>query len=145
MNEFYEELYGENLFTYRLTDGSYVVADELDLDEDTGVIYIADPLELLRDSAGECRLRPWIIVDEENIVELNSSNIISRSSTAQILRTCYLKYISAERLLNQIHKLNEEDNLDQDNYDGLDKLDYSDDFFSKLEKPSESRWDWSDN
>ena len=80
MNEFYEELYGENLFTYRLTDGSYVVADELDLDEDTGVIYIADPLELLRDSAGECRLRPWIIVDEENSKQAHISIFLSRST-----------------------------------------------------------------
>ena len=145
MNEFYEELYGENVFTYRLSDGSYVVADELDLDEDTGAIYVADPLELIRSASGECKLRPWVILDEENVVEINSSNIISRSSTAKVIKSCYLKFISAERLLKQIHKLNEEGNLDQDNYDGLDKLDSSDDFFNKLEIPSKSRWNWKDN
>ena len=145
MNEFYEELYGENVFTYRLSDGSYVVADELDLDEDTGAIYVADPLEFIRSASGECKLRPWVILDEENVVEINSSNIISRSSTAEVIKSCYLKFISAERLLNQIHKLNEEGNLDQDNYDGLDKLDSSDDFFNKLETPSKSRWNWKDN
>jgi len=135
MNEFYEELHGENVFTYRLTDGSYIIADELELDEESGAIFVADPLELIRDPAGY-KLRPWILVDEENIVELNSSNIVARSSTAEMFVTSYLKFVSSERLLRKMSNIFKEDDLDQDNYDQVDNLDSLDKFFSKLEKPN---------
>ena len=67
MNKYYEELYGENLFTYRLSDGTYLIAEELDVDEDNGAIYVANPLELIRDST-MVKLRPWVIVDQDDIV-----------------------------------------------------------------------------
>ena len=144
MEEFYEELYGENVFTYRLTDGSYIIADELELDEESGAIFVADPLELIRDETGY-KLRPWIVLDDENIVELNSNNVIARSSTAAVFKTTYLKFVSAERLLRKIDSVFKEDDLDQDDYDEVDKLGSYDDFFNKLENSSKSRWNWTAN
>ena len=135
MDEFYEELYGENIFTYRLTDGSYIIADELELDEELGAIFVADPLELIRDPSGY-KLRPWIMVDDENIVELNASTIIARSNTAEMFVSSYLKFVSSERLLRKMNSIFKEDELDQDDNDQVDNLDSLDKFFSKLEKPN---------
>lgn len=143
MNDFYEELYGENLCTYRLSDGSYLIAEELDVDENNGAIYIANPLELIRDSS-TVKLRPWVVVDQDDIIELNSSTIISRSNTSKILISFYLKYIAYEKLITNISNI-DKDLLNQDNNDELDNLDSIDDFFSKLNKSSECRWDWKAN
>jgi hypothetical protein len=143
MNDFYEELYGENLYTYRLSDGSYLIAEELDVDENNGAIYIANPLELIRDSS-TVKLRPWVVVDQDDIIELNSSTIISRSNTSKILISFYLKYIAYEKLITNISNI-DKDLLNQDNNDELDNLDSIDDFFSKLNKSSECRWDWKAN
>ena len=143
MNKYYEELYGENLFTYRLSDGTYLIAEELDVDEDNGAIYVANPLELIRDST-MVKLRPWVIVDQDDIVELNSTNIISRSNSSEAVISYYLKYIAYEKLLTNISNI-DKDVLNQDDNDELDNLDSIDDFFSKLNKSSECRWDWKAN
>jgi hypothetical protein len=139
MNEFYEELYSENLMTYRLTDGSYIVAEELDIDEETGAIYVASPLELVRNK--DVRLIPWILVEADEPIELNAHNIISRSNTSTVITKYYLKYVAYEKIINALNNMN----MDQDNNDALDNLDSTDDFFDKLNKPSESRWNWKAN
>lgn len=139
MNEFYEELYSENLMTYRLTDGSYIVAEELDIDEETGAIYVASPLELVRNK--DVRLIPWILVEADEPIELNAHNIISRSNTSTVITKYYLKYMAYEKIINALNNMN----MDQDNNDALDNLDSTDDFFDKLNKPSESRWNWKAN
>lgn len=139
MNEFYEELYSENLMTYRLTDGSYIVAEELDIDEETGAIYVASPLELVRNK--DVRLIPWILVEADEPIELNAHNIISRSNTSTIITKYYLKYMAYEKIISALNNMN----MDQDNNDALDNLDSTDDFFDKLNKPSESRWNWKAN
>lgn len=143
MNEYYEELYGENVFTYRLSDGAYLIAEELDVDEDSGAIYVANPLELIREKT-TVHLRPWVIVDEDDTVELNSSNIISRSNSGETVISYYLKYIAYEKLLNNINKI-DKDILHQDDNDELDNLDSIDGFFDKLNKSAECRWDWKAN
>ncbi len=143
MNEYYEELYGENVFTYRLSDGAYLIAEELDVDEDSGAIYVANPLELIREKT-TVHLRPWVIVDEDDTVELNSSNIISRSNSGETVISYYLKYNAYEKLLNNINKI-DKDILHQDDNDELDNLDSIDGFFDKLNKSAECRWDWKAN
>ena len=143
MNEFYEELYGENLLTYRLSDGTYLIAEELDVDEDNGAIYVTNPLELVREKA-TVHLRPWVIVDQDDTIELNSTNIISRSNSGETIISYYLKYIAYEKLLNNINKI-DESILPLDDNDELDNLDTIDSFFNKLNKPSQSRWDWKAN
>lgn len=143
MNEYYEELYGENVFTYRLSDGAYLIAEELDVDEDSGAIYVANPLELIREKT-TVHLRPWVIVDEDDTVELNSSNIISRSNSGETVISYYLKYNAYEKLLNNINEI-DKDILHQDDNDELDNLDSIDGFFDKLNKSAECRWDWKAN
>ena len=126
-----------------MSDGTYLIAEELDVDEDNGAIYVANPLELIRDST-MVKLRPWVIVDQDDIVELNSTNIISRSNSSEAVISYYLKYIAYEKLLTNISNI-DKDVLNQDDNDELDNLDSMDDFFDKLNKSSECRWDWKAN
>ena len=142
MNTYYEDLYGENLMTYRLSDGSHVIAEELEIDEDAGIIHIVDPLELFNTNI-DVRLRRWMVADDDSI-ELNTSQIIARSSTSPLLIKYYLKYIAYDRLINNIRNI-EEDTMHQDDNDDFDNLDSAESFLNKLKKDSESRWDWKHN
>ena len=142
MNEFYEDMFSENLATYKLTDSSYIVAEELEIDPETGSIYVANPLEMIRENGG-MRLRPWILVDTDEIVEINSANIVCRTEAPKVISKYYLKYIAYDKLIDNIQKLDDEDDLDTD--DELDNLDSTYNFFDKLHKPKESRWDWKAN
>jgi len=142
MNTYYEDLYGENLMTYRLSDGSHVIAEELEIDEDTGIIHIINPLELFNTNI-DVRLRRWMLADDDPI-ELNTSQIIARSSTSPLLIKYYLKYITYDRLINNIRNI-EENTMHQDDNDDIDNLGSMESFFNELNKKSESRWDWKQN
>jgi len=142
MNEFYEDMFSENLATYKLTDSSYIVAEELEVDPETGSIYVANPLEMIRENGG-MRLRPWILVDTDEIVELNALNIMCRTEAPKVISKYYLKYIAYDKLIDNIQKLDDEDDLDTD--DELDNLDSTYNFFDKLNSPTNSRWDWKAN
>ena len=113
MNEFYEDMFSENLATYKLTDSSYIVAEELEIDPETGSIYVANPLEMIRENGG-VRLRPWILVDTDEIVEINSANIVCRTEAPKVISKYYLKYIAYDKLISNIQKLDDEDDLDTD-------------------------------
>ena len=136
MNTYYEDLYGENLMTYRLSDGSHVIAEELEIDEDTGIIHIINPLELFNTNI-DVRLRRWMLADDDPI-ELNTSQIIARSSTSPLLIKYYLKYITYDRLINNIRNI-EENTMHQDDNDDIDNLGSMENFFNELNKKSESR------
>lgn len=142
MDELYNSLFSEDLITYRLSDGSYIIAEEVEIDEKSGAIFVVNPLELIRSQS--VVLRPWMIVEEDDFIELNSSNIVARSSTSPLLASYYLKYISYQKLLNNIHDI-EKDSIHQDSNDEVDNLDSFEDYFSKLNKQSNSRWEWKDN
>ena len=101
MNDFYDDIFSENLATYKLTDSSYIVAEEVEIDKDTGSIYVANPLEMIREKGG-MRLKPWIIVETDGIVELNSANIICRTEVPNVISKYYLKYIAYDKLINNV-------------------------------------------
>ena len=44
MTEIQEDPFQEDLTTYKLSDGSYLVAEELEINGDTGSIFIANPV-----------------------------------------------------------------------------------------------------
>ena len=145
MTEFQEEdPFQEDLTTYKISDGSYLVAEELEINGDTGSIFIANPLVMVRERGG-VRLRPWIIVDTDEIVELNSQNIISRSNAPSIISKYYFKFIAYDRLIENMEKNMDDNSINQEIKDALDNLDTSYDYFDKLNSPSNSRWNWKAN
>jgi len=120
----------EFLITYRLVDGTYLIAEEVDISEENSVIYVSNPLELIRSPEG-CKLIPWVIGDDDTCIELNANNIIARSETTKLISEYYYKYITYDNILKAMY--NKEDDNDNDQVDNLDSLDS---FFSKLEKPN---------
>lgn len=120
----------EFLITYRLVDGTYLIAEEVDINEENCAICVSNPLELLRSSEG-CKLIPWVIGDNDTCVELNANNIIARSETTKLISEYYYKYVTYDNILKAMY--NQEDNSNNDQVDNLDSLDS---FFSKLEKPN---------
>lgn len=145
MNEFTEEdPFQEDLTTYKLSDGSYLVAEELEINSDTGSIFVANPLEMVRERGG-VRLRPWILVDTDEIVELNSQNIISRSIAPSIISKYYFKFIAYDRLINNMEEIMNDKDINHDTNDEFDNLDSTQDYFNELNSPSNSRWNWKAN
>jgi hypothetical protein len=124
----------EFLITYRLVDGSYVIAEEVDMNEEAGVIYVISPLELIRSSEG-VKLIPWIVGEDDVAIELNANNIIARSETTEMVSKYYYKYIAYNNIMKAL-LAKEDDESYNSNNDQVDNLDSLDSFFSKLEKPN---------
>ena len=145
MTEFQEEdPFQEDLTTYKISDGSYLVAEELEINGDTGSIFIANPLEMVRERGG-VRLRPWIIVETDEIVELNSTNIISRSNAPNIISKYYFKFIAYDRLINNMEEMMNDKDINHDTNEAFDNLDSTQNYFNELNSPSNSRWNWKAN
>ena len=144
MTEIQEDPFQEDLTTYKLSDGSYLVAEELEINGDTGSIFIANPLEMVRERGG-VRLRPWIIVDTDEIVELNSQNVISRSNAPNIISKYYFKFISYDRLISNMEEMMNDKGINHDTNDAFDNLDSTQNYFNELNSPSNSRWNWKAN
>ena len=144
MTEFQEDPFQEDLTTYKLSDGSYLVAEELEINSNTGSIFIANPLEMVRERGG-VRLRPWIIVDTDEIVELNSQNVISRSNAPNIISKYYFKFIAYDRLINNMEEMMNDKGINHDTNDAFVNLDSTQNYFNELNSPSNSRWNWKAN
>ena len=144
MTEFQEDPFQEDLTTYKLSDGSYLVAEEHEINGDTGSIFVANPLEMVRERGG-VRLRPWIIVDTDEIVELNSQNVISRSNAPNIISKYYFKFIAYDRLINNMEEMMNDKGINHDTNDAFDNLDSTQNYFNELNSPSNSRWNWKAN
>jgi hypothetical protein len=138
-----DETVNDNIVTYRLTDGSYLIAEELDINEENCAIYVMSPFELIRED-GKLDLVQWAITDPDFPVELNSTTVISRSITASFLQKIYKDCSLYNKILSSYSDLDDTDSM-QDIYDQVDNLDTLDEFWNKLSKDKTSRWDWSAN
>lgn len=119
--------------TYHLTDGSYIIAEEIDYEEEYDVTYLAMPAKLERTIYG-FRFGIYTIGDIETITELNSKAIVTRTEAPFALKCDYLRYIIASKLRNdkieeEIEKLEEEIN----SFDAFD---------SNIDNPWKNRMVW---
>jgi hypothetical protein len=124
-----------DIFSYRLSDGSYIMAEELTYDEMMDVILIDLPISVKFLKNGQVVLNRWIyqgsIGDEDESnhipVSLMIDNIVARSNTPINLKQSYIKYHFFDKLSNTLDT--EEFNSvikDLSSYD-LDKKDTSSD------------------
>lgn len=96
LTEFLNEM---QLYSYRLTDGSYIVAEYVDADDDNGILNIASPLELSFDDITEkTYFRPWLDVIDEELVQLSGDKIIGFTETPLQLKLHYHKYFLVQKL-----------------------------------------------
>jgi hypothetical protein len=88
-----------NLISYRLVDGSYVIAEEFEHDEMNNVIYLVNALEFeMRTATGKAYLKPWIETDEDELITLAGDKIISRSETPFKLKMYYHRYFLLDKV-----------------------------------------------
>ena len=86
---------------------------------------------------------PQEFIDE--IVELNSQNIISRSNAPSIISKYYFKFIAYDRLINNMEEMMNDKDINHDTNDAFDNLDSTQNYFNELNSPSNSRWNWKAN
>ena len=132
--------------SYRLVDGTYLLAEEVDYDEESNIIYLDGPLMLEYTAAGAYSLQPWIDNEPEDYVQLVGDKIICRVNTPMDLKVHYNRYYVLNNLQNTLTEEEMNEVIDQITNPLVDNLDYLNDF----SKPSpnynkEWRSKWKDN
>ena len=93
-----------DIMSYRTTDGCYVIAEEVDYEESLNITYVASPLEFVLEESGKGYLKPWLISEEEEVVEIFGDKIVGRTETAFDLKMHYHRYFIVEKLRNVLTK-----------------------------------------
>ena len=79
------------IFAYRLKDGSYVMAEEVDYDFDANIIYVINPVSIeLEDS--RVKLTQWCITDHSEPVVLRDEAIIATHKAPMTLKRNYFQW-----------------------------------------------------
>ena len=87
-----------NIVSYRLTDGSYIIGEEIGSDEAFDIILMDLPVLVCYDRSGRINLKSWMFQGmDENYgkpipVELYTHSIISRSEPPLVLKQEFIKY-----------------------------------------------------
>ena len=85
--------------SFRLVDGAYLIAEEIERNEDYNVLYLAAPLELCFER-GHTYLKPWLDSEEDELVQVSGDKIIGTTETPFHLKMHYHRYFIVEKLHN---------------------------------------------
>lgn len=113
------------IMSYRLVDGSYVIAEEIDMDEDNNVLFIAGALELVQDGT-KSFLKAWINSDSDELIELAGDKIVGRTQTPLHIKLHYHRYNIIEKLHEHLTKNELDQVLDQMFFPQVDNQDFTD-------------------
>ena len=122
-----------NILSYRLSDGSYIMAEEMDYDPNFDVLFLDLPVLIKQGKRGNISLEKWMFQPEfeEDIpaqpIELQCNKIVAKIEAPVSLKRDYLKY----NFLDKLHGTFDEDEfqtiLDEIHSYDLDKKDSSSD------------------
>ena len=122
-----------NILSYRLSDGSYIMAEEMDYDAHFDVLFLDLPVLIKQGRRGNISLEKWMFQPEfeEDIpaqpIELQCNKIVAKIEAPVSLKRDYLKY----NFLDKLHGTFDEDEfqtiLDEIHSYDLDKKDSSSD------------------
>ena len=126
---------GIDIFTYRLSDGSYIMAEELSYDNINDVITIDLPVSLNKRKNGQFVLDRWMFQDEMEIedgittepISLLVDNIIARSKAPINLKETYIRYNFFDKLSNTLDSEEFESLVEELSSTNLDKKDTTSD------------------
>jgi|13_taG_2_1085334.scaffolds.fasta_scaffold10627_2 hypothetical protein len=123
-----------NIYSYRLSDGSYIMAEEMEYDPHFNVLFLDLPVSIKQKRNGSISLEKWMFQPEfeeaelpTQPIELQCNKIIAKTEAPVSLKRDYLKY----NFLDKLHGTFDEDEFKSilseiDSYD-LDKKDSSSD------------------
>ena len=70
------------IISYRLVDGSYLVAEEIDHDVENNILYITGALQLdINPATGKMYLSPWLDTEDDELIQLVADKIVGRTET----------------------------------------------------------------
>jgi len=113
------------LINYRLRDGSSVIANEKHYDKDTQSFYISGAVEIKLTPEGSSFLIPWVLTDDEDIIQIQKSNIITSAAVSEDIQIQYHKYLIKLNLQDNLTEKEIGIILDQVFTDDVDNLDTS--------------------
>ena len=134
--EMLDQILEANIYTYRLTDGSYIVAEEIDVEPEefdeeyeSNVLYVTMPGQIIFTEEGYS-ISYWNLTSIHNLTELNADNIVSRSEAPIDLKSHYFRFV----LINKL-----KENLEEQLIENL----FNTDAFDKLDSNEHNRrWEW---
>lgn len=136
------------IYSYRLTDGSHIIAEVLEDDEFEDIVFMDQPVEICKTESGRLFLESWISqnITEDNFqpVEVYRSQIIAKSDVDEKLKEGYLRYVFLNSLKRQLGDKEFQSIIDEINNDNLDKLDSHEDTFMSAEKFYKRRMKYPD-
>jgi hypothetical protein len=122
-----QHLQESNIISYRLVDGSYILAEEVDFDLEENIAYIGGAVLLETSQSGKTYMQPWLFTESEEVIELFGDKIVGRSETPFDLKIHYHRYYLIQKLKHALTKgeldevLNEMFNPQVDNQDLTDE------------------------
>ncbi len=119
-----------NIHSYRLSDGSYIMAEEMEYDPHFDVLFLDLPVSIKQGRKGNISLEKWMFqpeYEEDNFppqpIELQCNKIIAKTEAPISLKRDYIKY----NFLDKLHGTFDEDEfksiLDEIHSYDLDKKD----------------------
>ena len=126
---------GIDIFTYRLSDGSYIMAEELSYNSINDVIAIDLPVSLNKRKNGQFVLDRWMfqgeLETEDGIttepISLLVDNIIARSKAPINLKETYIRFNFFDKLSNTLDSEEFESLVQELSSTNLDKKDTTSD------------------
>jgi len=88
-----------DIFTYRLTDGNYIIAEEVDYDEAAKMLYIVNPIKII-EKDGKYKFTEYVITDPSTAVTLKDEHVVATALAPHKLKNNYLHFNILNSLQN---------------------------------------------
>jgi len=122
------------IYSYRLNDGSYIMAEELDYDPYFDILFLDLPVSIRHKRNGMLALEKWMFqseYEEDQIpphpIEIQCNKIIAKTEAPITLKRDYLKFNFLDKLHGSLDRDEFESMVNEVNSYHLDKKDSSSD------------------
>ena len=95
-----KHLHACSICSYRLVDGSYLIAEEVERDEQNNILYVAGALELVTEHTGRSYFKYWLDSEDDDLVQISGDKIVGTTDTPLHLKMHYHRYFIVEKLHN---------------------------------------------
>lgn len=114
--------------SYRLVDGTYLIAENIDTDVENNILHIAAPLQLAFDEIEhKSYLRPWLDTEDDELVQLAGDKIVGFTETPFALKLHYHRFFILEKLQNVLSEGELNNFMDEMFNPPVDNQDFTDD------------------
>lgn len=125
LKELIDDIY---LMSCRLVDGTYLIAEWIETEEENNIMHVASPVQVNFDEKTQKSfLRSWLDCEEDELVTIAGDKIIGFSETPFHLKLHYHRYLIFQKLQNVLTDSELEDVLKEILKPQVDNLDSSED------------------